>query len=394
MWSSLQQLDEWLRQLPVQQASVRGRDIAEEWQRAFEVWNTMAREAAQYLANMINAAQHGRPDLESYQVYKAAVVAYVHGFAQALTQYSRHVRELLAEWSVTGKTASLIEIVAEHLDPPTPNMENRRTQEERTEEASNQLEALTYWFAVGKNADSFRRNALAEVDKVVRRATALASAARPSANYAANLNSLAHQLLLAKDGEAAQQLFSVAFANTLPVHLPESLAGPPSATHKPDERATWQEPATVRLRLRPVSRFNRGEPPLEDPIIDNRTLLRNLVAQHEAKLQERLQRFAHLFRNTLLDIGTFEIITPEDRAILTEVIDGCLGDTYNQYRVPDGSMVVLLNPEETSYTMLRSIDGILLMPRYRLQRVEEELENGTNGTNAAEISETSMARFT
>src|SRR2546430_8485712 len=222
-------------------------------------------------------------------------------------------------------------------------MENRRTQEERTEEASNQLEALTYWFAVGKNADSFRRNALAEVDKVVRRATALASAARPSANYAANLNSLAHQLLLAKDGEAAQQLFSVAFANTLPVHLPESLAGPPSATHKPDERATWQEPATVRLRLRPVSRFNRGEPPLEDPIIDNRTLLRSLVAQHEAKLQERLQRFAHLFRNTLLDIGTFEIITPEDRAILTEVIDGCLGDTYHQYRVPDGSMVVLLN---------------------------------------------------
>ena len=96
----------------------------------------------------------------------------------------------------------------------------------------------------------------------------------------------------------------------------------------------------------------------------------------------------------MLDIGTFEIITPEDRAILTEVIDGCLGDTYNQYRVPDGSMVVLLNPEETSYTMLRSIDGILLMPRYRLQRVEEELENGTNGTNKAEISETSMARLT
>src|SRR5256884_3867327 len=394
LWSSLQQLDEWLRQPPVEIASVRGREIAEEWQRAFEGWNTMAREAAQYLANMINAAQHGRPDLESYQAYKAAVVAYVHGFAQALTQYSRHVRELLADWSVTGKTARLIEIAAEHLDPPTPNMENRRTQEERTEEASNQLEALTHWFAVGKNADSFRRNALAEVDKVVRRATALASAARPSANYAANLNSLAHQLLLAKDGEAAQQLFSVAFANTLPLHLPESLAGPPSSTHNPDERATCQDPATVKLRLRPVSRVNRGEPPLEDPIIDKRTLLRNLVAQHEAKLQERLQRFAHLFRNTLLDIGTFDFITPEDRAILTEVIDGCLGDTYHQFRVPDGSMVVLLNPEETSYTLLRSIDGILLLPRYRLQRVEEELGNGTNGTNTAEISETSMVRLT
>ena len=147
----------------------------------------------------------------------------------------------------------------------------------------------------------------------------------------------------------------------------------------------------MKLRLRPVSRFNRGEPPLEDPVIDNRTLLRKLVAQHEAKLQERLQRFAHLFRNTLLDIGTFENITPEDRAILTEIIDGCLGDTYHQYRMPDGSTVVLLNPQEEAYTLLRSSDGILLLPRYRLRRVEEELEDGMNGTNTAEASETSMA---
>src|SRR5205809_6259725 len=80
LWSSLEQLDEWLRQPPVELASVRSREIAEEWQRAFEVWNTMAREAAQYLANMINVTQQGRPDLEAYQAYKAAVVAYVHGF--------------------------------------------------------------------------------------------------------------------------------------------------------------------------------------------------------------------------------------------------------------------------------------------------------------------------
>src|SRR6266571_100792 len=394
LWRSLQRLDEYLQTPPSELTPARSGEIAEEWQRAFEIWSTMAREAAQYLANMINAAQQSRPDFEAYQVYKAAVVAYVHGFAQALTQYSRRVRELLTDWSITGKQERLIEIVAQHLEPPGPVSENRPSQAELLQEARNQVLAIENWFAEGKNADSFRRNALAEVDKVVRRASALAATARPNANYATNLNALAHQLLLAKDGETAQQLFSVAFANLLPVHLPESLAGTPSATHKPDERTTWQEPATVRLRLRPVSRFNRGEPPLEDPIIDNRTLLRNLVAQHEAKLQERLQRFAHLFRNTLLDIGTFEIITPEDRAILTEVIDGCLGDTYNQYRVPDGSMVVLLNPEETSYTLLRSIDGILLLPRYRLQRVEEELENGTNGASTAEISETSMARLT
>jgi uncharacterized protein (TIGR02677 family) len=382
LWASLQQLDEWLNLPAFELTPAYERDIAEEWQRAFETWNTMAREAAQYLANMTNAAQQGLSDIEAYQAYKAAVVAYVHGFAQALTQYSRHVRELLAEWSETGKTAQLIEIVAEHLDPPALTTEHQRTEEELREEASNQLEALTNWFAVGKNADSFRRNALAEVDKVVRRATALAATARPGANYAANLNTLAHQLLLAPDGEAAQQLFAVAFANTLPVHLPESLAGPVSATSRADGQEAWQAPPTVRLRLRPVSRFNRGEPPLEDPIIDNRTIIRNLVAQHKAKLEEQKQRFARLFRNPLLDIGTLEVISPEDRAILMEVIDACLGDTYHQYRAPDGSTVLLLNAEEQSYTLLRSTDGILLLPRYRLQHVaSEDRENALIGAD-------------
>src|SRR6266704_4683426 len=150
LWSSLQQLDEWLRQPPVELASVRGCEIAEEWQRAFEVWNTMAREAAQYLANMINAAQHGRPDLESYQVYKAAVVAYVHGFAQALTQYSRRVRELLADWSATDKQERLIAIVSQHLEPPGAISENRPAHDELLKEARNQVLAMAKWFAEGK----------------------------------------------------------------------------------------------------------------------------------------------------------------------------------------------------------------------------------------------------
>jgi hypothetical protein len=52
------------------------------------------------------------------------------------------------------------------------------------------------------------------------------------------------------------------------------------------------------------------------------------------------------------------------------VIESCLGNESHQYRAPDGSTIVLLNPEETTYTILRSIDGMLLLPRYHLQRLE------------------------
>src|SRR6266853_1265077 len=343
LWRSLQQLDEHLQISLSEPTATRSREIAEEWQRAFEIWSTMAREAAQYLANMINAAQQSRPDFEAYQVYKAAVVAYVHGFAQALTQYSRRVRELLADWSTTGKQERLIEIVSQHLEPPGAISENRPTQDELLKEARNQVLAIANWFAEGKNADSFRRNALA------------------------------NQLLLAKDGGTAQQIFSVAFANLLPVHLPESLAGTPSATIDTGKLSDWQEPPTVALRLRPVSRANRGEHPLEDPVIDHRTIIRNLIVQHEARLKEQRLRFEYLFSEVYLDIGTINSISVEDRAILIEVIDSCLGDVSNQYRAPDGSTIVLLNPEEQAYALLRAPDGMLLLPRYRLQhqKVEE-----------------------
>src|SRR5258707_14997607 len=221
LWKSLQLLDEELRIHAGELTATDGREMAEEWQRAFEIWNTMAREAAQYLANMIQAAQQGRPDLDSYQLYKSAVVAYVHGFAQALTQYSRRIRSLLYEWSETGRKDQLIEIVAEHLEPPAPTLESRSTSEELHQEARKQVSALINWFAPCKNADSFRRNALAEVDKVVRLASVLAPSVSPSTNYANNLHLLAQQLLQAKDGETAQQLFSLAFANL----LPETIAG-------------------------------------------------------------------------------------------------------------------------------------------------------------------------
>lgn len=367
LWTALQRLDEALRVPPSQLSPSQSRQIAEEWQRTFEIWNTMAREAAQYLATMVNAAQQANPNIETYQAYKAAVVAYVHGFAQALTQYSRRIREFLTSWSTTGKAEHFIEIIAQYLEPPTPTTEGRRTPEELLQEARHQIEAIMNWFAEGKNADTFRRNALVEVDKVVRQAATLAATARPNANYATILNALARQLIEARDGESAQQLFSVAFANLLPIHLPESLSGSPSATYDARMPEDWQEPPTVTLRLRPVSRANRGEPPMEDPVIENRTMMRNLVTKHEEHLKEQRQRFAQLFSNAYLDIGMIKNITIQERSILTEVIDRCLGDTNHQYQAPDGSTVTLLNPHEKAYILLHASDGVLLLPRYRLR---------------------------
>src|SRR5260370_341373 len=177
------------------------------------------------------------------------------------------MRVLLAEWSETGKKEQLIKIIAQHLEPPAPTLENRSSEAELLQEARNQVEALMNWFTLGKNADSFRRNALAEVDKVVRRASVLAASARPNANYTTNLNWLAHQ-----------------------------------------------------------------------------------------------------FFQAIFHIGLIRQPSAEERDALLTVIDSCLGDARRQYQAPDGSLIVLLNPDEQTYTALRSPDGVLLLPRYCLVR--------------------------
>jgi hypothetical protein len=192
------------------------------------------------------------------------------------------------------------------------------------------------------------------------------------------LHALALELLTARDTEVAQQLFAVAFANALPIHLPESLAGTPSVADSANEQATWYRQPTVTLPLRSIGRGNRGERILEDPIVDHRVEIHNLKTQHKAQLQEQQQHFARLFSHqTLLDIGTIESITPAERAVLVAVIDACLSDPDHQYRIPDGSLVMLLNFEELDYIELRSSDGSLLLPHYRLQYQQQEMSENT-----------------
>lgn len=53
---------------------------------------------------------------------------------------------------------------------------------------------------------------------------------------------------------------------------------------------------------------------------------------------------------------------------MLDIIDNCLGQSSHQCRTLDDSIVVLLNPDEAEYTLLKASDGVLLLPRYCLER--------------------------
>ncbi len=368
LWETLETLQRWLDEGAASFTPERNQEIAETWGDAFQTWEKVTNDAAQYLGSMNRSIQQAI-SLDAFLTYKSAVVNYVQNFAQQLAQYSQRIRFLLDEWTRTEKRSTLIDLIASSPPPTQTLVMNRDTQQLWREDVEKQVAALVYWFSQDSNVEMFRKAARDAVDMVVHRAHTLSSSMRPHTDYVTMLQTLGGQLLEVEDFEVAQQLFAVAFACTPPIHLPEGMTGAPSAADQPGDRRPWQAPPTVTRTLRPIYKGN-VERAVEPIMRANETELYNLRMQYQAEQAAQQRRLAQLFQTPLLDLGEIGTILPQDRALLSEIIDGCLGNVFLEYYATDGSRVRLLNRDEQQYVALRASDGMLLTPRYRLQREE------------------------
>lgn len=366
LWEMLQKLDQLLKAAPGPENLTLA--LAEEWRHLFELFNTMAREAAQYLANITTSTRQPRANLEAYQNYKRSVVEYVTNFGQALAHYSLLFRHQLKEWYDTDRHLALIEAVADHLHPPGTSQETIPPRAVLLKEAANQLNAVVNWFSAGYSADIFRRSAANEVEKVVRRAEQLASSSRPNANYANDLDALARRMLEAVQPEESSQLLLVALGHALPGHFPESLS---RATGTSGLQPAWQENPGVRAVLREIGRA-RGDKTPELPITSNLEAEKALIAQRQQARKDELAQFSALFATGMLDLAEIKLANVAERNAVLAIVRGCLRNSQRRYLAPDGSTITLLNPDETGYGLLKAPDGTIVMPRYRLVRQEKK----------------------
>ncbi len=358
----LRQLDLWLQEDRSKYTPDHCQEIAEQWHRAFTTWEHVTHDAAQYLGSMNQSAQH-IANLSAYLAYKSIVVTYIQSFAQQLVQYSNALRTLLTAWTSNGKKARLLEIIT---STPPPIQTQAEHIELWHEDIRQQIEAMQEWFLQQSNVALFSKAANDAIQKVVHRAHSLAASMLPQTDYVSMLDTLASQFMQVNDLEMAQHLYAGAFASATPIHLAESFAGTPEVADTPGERSPWQQPPTVVRNLRPIYKGN-VERTIEQPMRHSVGALYQLKQQHDAAAAIERQRFAHLFHEPLLDLGTITEITPAERAALSEIIDGCLSSPTLEYKLLDGSVVTLLNRREACYVALRAPDGVLLLPRYRLQ---------------------------
>ncbi len=362
LWAALQQIDRRLHEYESTYLPELLQEVADQWRLAFTTWESVTNDAAQYLGSMHQSAQQ-TVNLTTYLTYKNIVVTYIQSFAQQLVHYSNSIRALLTNWSHSGKDQLLLKLITSSTPPIQTLAENPAAWRE---DVWRQIEALEGWFAQESAIAMFSKAARDAVEKVVHRAHALASSMRPQTDYVTLLHALASQLMQVQDLETAQYLYAAAFASATPIHLAEGLTGSPVVAESPGERSTWQSPATVTRSLRPIYKGS-VERLTEQPMRNDAATLYRLKREHDTQLAREQHRFARLFQTALLDLSTIKRISPEERMALTEIIDGCLRNPALEYTLPDGSLITLLNRDERRYVALRSTDGMLILPAYRLK---------------------------
>jgi Protein of unknown function (DUF2397) len=233
------------------------------------------------------------------------------------------------------------------------------------EDIQRQIRALQDWFFQERNAALFSQAAHDAIGKVVLRASALASSMRPQTDFVSLLSTLATMLFQTEDPEVARLLFATAFASATPTHLPESVTGSPEAAGILEQRGSWENPPTVVRELRPIYKGN-AERSGEKPMRHNVDAVYEMKKQHDEQISCEQEHLTHLFQVPLLDLANLQTIAPDERLLLSSIIDGCLSSPVREYTLSDGALVILLNPEERDYIALSASDGVLLLPRYRL----------------------------
>ncbi|MBA2394860.1 MAG: DUF2397 domain-containing protein [Ktedonobacteraceae bacterium] len=358
----LRRIDHWLQGDQSTFTEERCQEIASAWKLAFDTWERVTNDAAQYLGSMNQNAQY-TSDLPSYLAYKNVVITYIQNFADTLSHYSQTLRQLFLDWSTTGKAARLLQIITS-TTPLLPILADQRTSWD--EDIQRQIRALQDWFLQERNAALFSQAAHDAIGKVVLRASALASSMRPQTDFVSLLSAFATMLFQIEDPETARLLFATAFACATPTHLPESVTGSPEAAGILEQRISWENPPTVVRELRPIYKGN-AERSTEKPMRHNPDAVYEIKKQHDEQVSRQQGQLSHLFQVSLLDLANLRTIAPDERLLLSSIIDGCLGSPVYEYTLSDGALVTLLNPEERDYIALSASDGVLLLPRYRLQ---------------------------
>lgn len=359
LWELLGRLDQALA-LPVSNPG-RGEQVRQAWDELWLRFAQVADSSNNYMGDMRRQERERLLDLDAFQIYKEALVNYLTRFVEGLAAYRDRIRRRVEAWDSGG-------IATTAADAAVASTRTFESREHVLRQYRDQVTAFADWFAPGGSADKLRLYASHAIERVVRSARRLSESRQGAVSRAHDLLALADRFFACQTSTQAERLAAVAFGLTHPRHWQFEV--PEQASDQP-ERPAWEgQPLDTVIRQRRTNLPRRTDPGGSMAELEQKkAALRALDRQRQLEAAALVDR---LFAGGALVLGEAEGLEAAERDLVIGWVYECLANMPGcTTRTPDGSTLLVSNPDERRYVWLEAPDGRVLVPNYKLHRQKE-----------------------
>lgn len=367
LWHKLGELSDALKPAAIESDSQEYlQRVRRLWVDAYNYFDSIGKDAADYLAAMHRARPDDLNELEAFLAFKDVLLQYLGSFLGTLMDYADKVQALLEQWAVRGLPAQLIALLVLHdtryvVDASGLPPEAAARRAYYTE----QFEALAGWFRRQGGAQLLRSTTADAIEMVVRHSQRLMERRRFGMGRRRELTELARCFAACRTLDDAERLAALAYGIASPRHLLGSLEA-----HAMAERQSVWAAAPMEIPLGRVKGGRQAKArsaPLRDVSVEQHLALVEEIERrrHEAALWDSL------FARGDVSLGDLRLDDASLRGRLLDLVGRCLASPDGTALASDGSVIRLLAPRAPSVGTLASPDGELLLPRFVLRRERE-----------------------
>ncbi len=341
--------------------------VRQQWEDLWNRFDAMSTAANVYIGNMRRQEREQLTSLEAFMAYKAVLVHYLTRFVEGLAD----LRAPFARRLGVLPSDDLVETLVAGAASGSRVFEDRA---HLRRQYAQQVTALADWFAPQGDAEMLLQHARGAIERVTRAARRLADTRAGTVSRAQELLALAQAFSACADVRQAERLAAATFGLSTPRHWERDLVD--IVSEDPDHHAWAAIPAEIPVQRRRTQSPRRAESAVEIASAQaRREVLRERSRVRERETAALIDRW---FAGGPLNLGDLGELRPDERDHLLTWVNDCLING-GQARTDSGAMLAILNPAERARIWLRAADGELLVPDYRLARVEEGEARGAAG---------------
>lgn len=348
------------------------------WQRGYEAFDRLGRQASDYLSTLHRSQDDELTDLDAFLAYKDILLQYLETFVTGLFDQGERIKSLIGRLQPSGFPERLPGALAYYEQRYTPTADGRiRELDELRPRYRHEWGDVARWFQATGGYETLRRQTLATISAVARRSQRLMDR-RTGMSRRRELERLAVAFADLELADA-HRLAGLAFAAMTPLHLQGSAEG----FMMSESGSVWTQEA-LEVGLKPVRRGGGGARARSAPVADRRAEQRRALTLELERRQAEAARWDALFAGGRLQLGDLRLSDPELRRQLLHVLARCLATPDGRTVIGDGSTITLEWPTSTEPGLLSAPDGTLALPRFVLHRETARLAASTPaGTHPA-----------